>query len=177
MKKVRTIFALSALLALPAFADEALWTTEFHHYDFAKPFDAWPIYPAVEPTKPETMAQVLNDIYSKDKNPRIFGISLSTLSTRADIQEDVVTYLEKQPEFQKSPPPFGINKWNFENRAQIEKLVSDALMQSRFVNSLNKEFARQGLKISSAGFEKTFFTKENGKIVWHAITGFDVEKI
>ncbi|WP_150107194.1 hypothetical protein [Pedosphaera parvula] len=171
---VRAIVAVFALFALSAFADEALWTAALVHYDVGQ--DEWAIYPAVEPTPPQRFVDVLQVIHSKDKKGHIHSIALGKFFTRADLQSDVVAYLQKQKLFQTSPPPFGHNRWNFKNSGEMQRLVSDALLQSRFVDSLNRDLAAYKWKITSAGMEKLFFTKEDEKIVWHAIVSFSVTK-
>jgi hypothetical protein len=156
----------------PAIADEALWTTELVHYDAGS---EWAIYPAVEPVERKRMADILRSIHSKDKKARIHSIALGTLFKRADLQSEVVGYLQKQPLFQTSPPPFGKNRWSFKTSREYHKMVSEALLQSAFIKSLDKELATYGWKVISAGMEKLYFTKEDNKIKWHAIVGFEVD--
>lgn len=163
----RVLVALSCFLSISSSADEALWTADLVHYEPGR--DEWVIRPAVEPAKPQRLADVLKTISSKDPKLGIRHISLNTLFKRADLQSEVVAYLQKQKEFQKSPPPFGQSRWDFDNSGEIQKLVSDALMRSTFVVSLNRELASYNLKITSTNMEKLYFTKEDQKINWYGI--------
>src|SRR5258707_656251 len=155
------LIALFLLLPSLAVADEALWQAQLVHPDTGP--DEWVISQAVAPTKPEKIADAFKTIYAKDKQPRIRHVALGELFKRADLQADVIAYLESQPAFNASLPPFGHNRWGFKNSAEIPKLVSAALLQSKFVESLNKELAAFGWKATDTNMEKLFFTKDDGK--------------
>jgi hypothetical protein len=185
MMKMRDALRCFILLPLPFLAGnlfgdstnavvEALWTADLVHC--GSEGEKWVISPAVEPTKPQRLADVLTTIFSKDRPARLKHIALGTLFTRADLQADVTGYLQKQELFQKSPPPFGQSRWDFKNSGEMQKLVADALLQSKFVASLNNELAAFEWRISSVSMEKLYFTKENEKVVWHAIVWFKLDK-
>lgn len=162
-------------LALPSFADEALWTADLVHY--GSDGDKWVIEPAVESTKAQRLAAVLQTIHSKGQEVQFKHIALNTLYSRADLQSDVIGYLEKQELFQTSPPPVGKGRWDFKNSGEIQKLVKNALLETQFVTLLNKELAAYGWKISSVSMEKLYFTKEDGKLKWHAIVWMNLAKV
>jgi hypothetical protein len=177
MKTLRIVIVLIVLFGVRTQAEDRMWTREFVHYEFPKEpaYDAWIITPATEHTpKPERLEDLLTAIHSQDRNARIKHICLITLFTQSEIQLDVLTYLQKQRVFRDSPPPFGANRWEFENKGEIQKLVSDGLLQSRFVASLNKALVTYQKKIESVSIEKLYFTKEGEKITWHAIVWFRV---
>lgn len=151
-----------------------MWTAKLVQHETEG--ESWVVSPAVEPNKPQRFADVLTGIFSKDRQATIKHIAVGNLFTRADLQTDVIGYLQKQPRFQTSPPPFGQNRWDFKNSGEMQKLVADGLLQSGFVGSLNKELAAYGLKISSVSMEKLFFTKENEQVKWHAIVWLKLDK-
>jgi hypothetical protein len=167
------IFALSAY-ATSVFADEPLWTAQQVHPEAGQ--DEWVIHPAAEPEKAICLADALKGIYQKDQQPIIRHVAFGSLFKRADLQADVVVSLQKQEDFKKTPPPYGKNKWDFENSGKLQKLVSDALLQSKFAESLNKDLAAYEWKITSVSIEKLYFTKENDKLVWHAIAWLNLAK-
>jgi len=172
-----SIYMIAACIAIgtSAIAGESIWTAKLVHYGEDK--DEWAIYLATDPIKPSQLSELLKNIFNQDQNARIHHIALGKLFAREDIQTEVVNYLQKQELFQSSPPPFGLNQWNYKGSGEIHKLVSDALLQSKFVASLNQELAMYHRKIMSAGIEKLFFTKEDGKIKWHGIVSFDVKPV
>jgi len=80
----------------------------------------------------------LEAIYAHGNVPHIKHVYLGTLFHRDDLQAEVVGYLKKQKSFHDSPPPFGT--WAFKGSGEIQKLVSEALLQSQFVTALKVEF-------------------------------------
>jgi len=175
--KVITISCLCfAILLTPhAYADEPLWTANPVRYE--NEGEKWVISPAVEPTKPLRLAEALTAIFTKDSQARIQHVALGTLFKRSDLQADVIEFLQKQELFQTSPPPFGQSRWDFRNSGDMQKLVADGLLQSKLVASLNSVLANRGWKVSSVSMEKLFFTKENEKVVWHAIVWLKVDQL
>jgi hypothetical protein len=175
MINFRCVFALAvSMWAVSAVANDPIWTADRIHSDNSH--DEWAIHPAVEPASPLSLTDALKSIYEKDKQPVIRHIALGSLFKRADLQAEVVTFLQKQEDFQNTPPPYGKNKWDFENSGKMQKLVSQALLQSKFAESLNKDLAAYGWKITSVSMEKLFFTKENDKPVWQAIVWLNLAK-
>ncbi len=155
-------------------ANEKLWTAEFVRY--GKDKDGWVIHPAVAPVPAANLTNLLAEIRSKDKNAQLQHLALGSLSERGDIQSDVLSFLQTQELFQKSPPPFGKNEWNFKNNGAIQKLVAAGILQSPFAKELDAQLELFGWKISSAVMEKLYFTKEDGHVKWHAIVWLNFGK-
>jgi hypothetical protein len=157
-----------------ASVDERLWAADLVHYEAGT--DKWVIRPAVEPTEPQSLADVLRRIHTTVDSPDINHIALGTLFKRTDLQFEVVRYLENHPQFRRTPPPFGKNRWDFESSGEIRKLVADALLSSVFVTSIRQQLQGYNWSISSVDIEKLYFTKEDGKIAWHGIVWLKLSK-
>jgi len=169
MKTFIASLMLLTISVLPNCAEDLQWTTQLVHYEFSKPYDAWVISPASDSAgERRGFRETVEAIYSQDKNPRIEHVYLGTLFTRHDLQTEVVSYLMKQKCFRDSLPASG--KRTFTGNSQTQKLVSQALLQCKFVNSLNEVLSPRKQRINSVSMEKLFFTREDDdKIMWHAV--------
>jgi len=170
MKHLFASFAVLVLSMLPAHTEDVQWTAQVVHRDSSKTevYDGWVISPASDwAGESRGFRETVEAIYSQDTKPHIKHVYLGTLFHRDDIQAEVIGYLQKQKSFRDSPPPFG--KWTFKGSGEMQKLVSEALLQSKFVASLNKVLSQHKQRISSVSMEKLCFTKEHDKIIWHGI--------
>jgi hypothetical protein len=177
MHTLRIILGILVCFILSSRAGEVLWKAELVHYDLVQPpYDAWVVSRALEAgPQSQQLTNVLATIHAKDKNARIAHVYLGGQVGQKDLQSDVVSYLEKQESFKKTPPPSGQGAWTFKNIEEIKKLVAEGLMQSKFANSINAALAPQKKRITSVSMEKLLFTKKDGKTVWNAIVWFKID--
>jgi len=177
MKHLSASFAILVLSMLTAHTADIQWATQVIHYDSSDTavYDGWVISPASDfAGESRGFTETLEAIYSQDKDPHIKHVYLGTLFHRDDLQVEVISYMQKQRSFRDSPPPFGT--WSFRGAGEIQKLVSEALLQSQFVASLNNALSLHKQRIGSVSMEKLYFTKEHDKIIWHGIVWLLVTK-
>ncbi len=170
MKHLFGTFAGLVISVWAAHAQNVQWTAHVVHHDSSKVEidDGWVISPASDSAgESRGFKETLEAIYAHGNAPHIKHVYLGTLFHRDDLQAEVVGYLKKQKSFHDSPPPFGT--WAFKGSGEIQKLVSEALLQSQFVTALNNVLSRHKQTIGSVSMEKLYFTKEHDKIIWHAI--------
>jgi len=143
------------------------WDYELAHYPDGMAPDAWVIsQPARDSVTAKDLAAVLDTI-SRDPNSSIAHFYLPDPAQLPETQESVMEYVSAQPEFQKHPPP-GSGRWKF-NSAKMRALIAKGMMNSRFVADCNVLLGKYGKSIRDVGMEELFFTKTDGRWIWHAM--------
>jgi hypothetical protein len=168
---------------LSAQGSRVRWEAKFKHYTPAESPDyyAWQILVAgwrgvKSDTPAASFEATVNNIFAADKRPRITSIALSNISEMDSLRENVINYLINYGAIAPAAPNKPM-RWKLRNGAEGRiQLVTEAILHSGFVASLDRVLQKRGERIVSLQLEKLLLALDEKPPTWLAMVWLDVDK-